>query len=111
MTNSIPCPYAQIIRSFLRFQKKQGFNLISSTDGTGSVKKTSDFKVAAEWILSCDEGLLTLEKGGDFITAVVILGNDACETIADWSWKPNADPDVLKSFEQAWEAWETRWAD
>ena len=101
--------YIQIVRSFIRFQKKEGFSLISSTDGTGSVRKHDHPTASAEWACSCEEGALTFEKEGHLITAFVILGNDACETVADWSWKANADPDVLKAFERAWEAWEARW--
>ena len=102
--------YIQIVRSFIRFQKKEGFSLINSTDGTGSVRKADCHPtVSAEWVCSCDEGALTFEKEGHLITAFVVLGNDACETVADWSWKANVDLDVLKTFERAWEAWEARW--
>lgn len=107
--------YNAVIRSFISFQDKAGFNLISAEDGCGDSlelpfdEKSKRAKLAADWVCSCDEGTLTFEKGGWYINAYAVLGNEEYCTIADAGWSSPTPKEILKDFDDAWDAFTEKW--
>jgi len=108
-TNSTMTDYNKVIRSFINFELKAGFTLASATDGCDDSIKNPSIKEAADCVCSCDEGALTFEKGGYRINAYAVLGNEEYCTIADAGWKKDTPAEILKEFDDAWDAFTDKW--
>lgn len=102
--------YNKVLRSFIRFQKSAGFNLVSACDGEEDIDNPSASE-ASDWVCGTEEGSLTFQKEGHFITAYAVLGNEAFCTIADYSWKEDCPKQILQDFDNAHEAFTDRWED
>ena len=107
--------YNKVIRSFISFQDKAGFKLTSAVDGNGDSlelpfdEKSKRAKLAADWVCSCDEGTLTFERDGWYINAYAVLGNEEYCTIADSAWCKEMPQEILKDFDDAWDAFSDKW--
>ena len=105
--------YSPIIKSFLHQIKKVGFIISKVQDECGGGLKAKNPETGitktdrvVETLMSTDGGSVTFQKGAHRITAQIILGNDADELVADWSFNSlEAD----SAFEAGWDAFRNVW--
>ena len=105
--------YSKVIRSFIFQIKKVGFIISKVRDGEGGGIKARNPKTGitktdrvVETLMDCDEGSILFVKGEHRITAQIILGNDADELVADWSFN---SPEADSAFEEGWDAFRNVW--
>jgi hypothetical protein len=98
-----------VVSSFLKEMKiAGGFDVVEADDGEEQIL-TSDPDKAAKHVCACDEGWVVLEKDGWKFTTFIVLGNEPCETVSDWSWNKDTPEKIQEEFDSAWSGWSESW--
>ena len=100
--------YNKVLRSFIKFQQKAGWQLVSATDGEDRIDNPT-VGLAVQWATAAEEGTLSFTRDGHRITAYTIIGNEASATIYDFGHADDIPSEILKDFDNAWTAWMDKW--
>lgn len=95
--------YEPVVKSFINEALKVGLFLVG-VDDDDEYLSTNSVDLATEWATASDIGRIYFSESEDAsnpITTLVVLGNDACETIADYDHNEKVDI--------AWNAWNKEW--
>ena len=105
--------WTQPVMSLLHKLQKSDVHIISVNDGGGYEDVVGDSKLAmrkdaADMITAVDESWVRVQYKDEFATLFIVLGNDASEILADYSYKPNSELEgiiesVSSSFCEQWE--------
>jgi hypothetical protein len=81
--------------SLLNKLQKADVQIIAVNDGDGYENVSSNTKLAirkdvADMITAVDESWVRVQYKDEFATLYIVLGNDASEILADYSYKPNS---------------------
>ena len=105
--------WTQPVMSLLNKLQKSDVQIISVNDGDEYEDVVGDTKLAirkdaADMITAVDEAWVRVQYKDEFATLFIVLGNDASEILADYSYKPNSEiEDILESVSSAFcEQWE-----
>ena len=105
--------WTQPVMSLLNKLQKSDVQIISVNDVEGYENVSGDTKLAmrkdaADMITAVDESWVRVQYKDEFATLFIVLGNDASEILADYSYKPNSEiEDILESVSSAFcEQWE-----
>lgn len=100
--------WSPVVESFAKAIVAGGFEIKGALDGESAMKENPTAHEAAEWVCSCDEGGIKFTKDGNRVTALIVLGNDPDEIVADWRYN---NDETEKEFDKLWSTWMETWVD
>lgn len=105
--------WTQPVMSLLHKLQKADVQIISVNDGdeyenVSGNSKLAIRKDAADMITGVDESWVRVQYKDEFATLYIVLGNDANEILADYTYKPNGELEgilesVSNKFYEQWE--------
>ena len=105
--------WTQPVMSLLNKLQEADVQIIGVNDGEGYETVSGDTKLAirkdaADVITAVDESWVRVQYKDEFATLYIVLGNDANEILADYSYKPNSELEgIIESVNSAfYEQWE-----
>lgn len=105
--------WSQPVMSLLNKLQKVDVQIISVNDGEGYENVSGNSKLAirkdaADMITAVDESWVRVQYKDEFATLFIVLGNDANEILADYSYQPSSELEgIIESVSSAFcEQWE-----
>ena len=105
--------WTQPVMSLLNKLQEADVQIIGVNDGDEYETVSGDTKLAirkdaADVITAVDESWVRVQYKDEFATLYIVLGNDANEILADYSYKPNSELEgIIESVNSAfYEQWE-----
>ena len=102
--------WTSVVTSFINIVKEAGFTLVGADNGEEQLK-TDNSNKASSHVCECDEGRIVFKKDGWRFSAFIVLGNDPCETVADYSWKHETPQSIQNEFDAATTKFSDKWED
>jgi hypothetical protein len=105
--------WSQPVMSLLHKLQEADVQIISVNDGYDYENVVGDSKLAvrkdaADMITAVDESWVRVQYKDEFATLFIVLGNDANEILADYSYQPSSELEgIIESVSEAfYEQWE-----
>lgn len=101
--NTARLNWKPVVASFLLHMQERGFRAFAVNNGDGFVKTENNLFKTIDEATACDEASIRFHApDNSFFTAYIVLGNEPCELVADFTCR---ETETSKAFTAAVEEW------